>query len=384
MNPSLYIHVPICLKKCDYCDFFSVSDYKEEGFSSLLQGIHDEISYRSQEYAVRSWDTIYIGGGTPSLLSPLDIHFLFQHPTLKKAVLGNRHTEITIEANPEDITGDWLNACFEVGINRLSMGIQSLHDDMLINIGRRGTRKSNIAGLELVASIWKGRLSLDLIAGLPGQTTEMILSDIQEIVQYKPHHISLYSLTLEENTPLCKKIKKNGFPVLPEDDQAADMWIAGRDALELLGYRQYEVSNFALSGCECQHNLTYWDLDSYIGIGPGATGNINFGDTAIRNTNSINIPLWLMHPTSSFTSEHISRIDTIVETLLMGMRLVSGISRKRFFDRFSVDILEFIGTTARSWSKSGFLHINDDTLFLSKEGLLLLNRFLSDCMEELC
>lgn len=391
MNPSLYIHVPICLKKCDYCDFFSVpvsgfpvSKYGRKDFSFFLQGIHDEISYRRQEFNIRFWDTIYIGGGTPSLLSPSDIRFLFQHPSLQKAGLSNQYTEITIEANPEDITSDWLNACLEVGINRLSMGIQSMNDAGLIGIGRRGSRKSNIAGLELVSSVWKGQLSLDLIAGLPGQTIEKLLFDIQEIIQYKPHHISLYSLTLEESTPLCKSIQKKGYPVLPEEDQAADMWITGRDALESLGYQQYEVSNFALSGCECRHNLSYWNLDSYVGIGPGATGNINFGDTAIRNTNSTDIPLWLTQPTASFTSEHISRKDTILETLLMGMRLKSGISRKRFFDRFSDDILAFIGTTARSWNKRKFLNINDDTLFLSKEGLLLLNRFLSDCMEELC
>lgn len=383
MKSSLYIHIPFCLRKCDYCDFFSVP-VSQCNSSLFIEKLCREIEFREKEYCIDTWETVYIGGGTPSLLSPDDIKKLSTVIHIDSIKTKNHYTEWTIEANPEDIHVHWLDACMGSGINRISLGIQSMNDQLLTGVGRRGSRSSNIKALELVKKNWRGRLSLDLISGLPGQTISMLENDISEIISYNPDHISLYSLTIEEGTPLDRKISNGSLTEIPDEDETTDLWIFGRDMLEKNGYKQYEVSNFARVGFESIHNMTYWNLDSYIGAGPGATGTIITKDTAYRNTNTQNIEKWLLNPENSFTTEHISKNECIQEFLLMGMRLTEGISRKRFKDRFSKDILQLIGKTVTNWGENKLLQINHDSLFLSRDGLLLLNRFLADCMEELC
>jgi len=387
---SLYVHIPVCLKKCDYCDFFSVphsqfpaSVTSDGPYANLIQSLVREIETRTAELGIRRWKSVYIGGGTPSLLDPEDLRALGR--CISRSISqDSEYTEWTIEANPEDITAEWLNACRESGINRLSMGIQSMQDSELSGIGRRGSRQSNIEALTLVRQCWPGQLSLDLISGLPGQTREKLMSDISEIAAFHPDHISLYSLTVEEGTPLERKTAGTGSITLPDDDEAADLWISGRDFLETLGYLQYEVSNFSLNGRQSRHNLTYWNLDTYIGVGPGATGTIIQGDTAVRNTDTRDIAKWLQNPADSFETEKIDRSECRREVLMMGMRLLAGLSRKRFKDRFDQDILDLIGHTAKRWENRGLLAVSPGSLALNRDGLLLLNGFLVESLEEMC
>ena len=389
MDASLYIHIPVCLRKCDYCDFFSVPVHQflhtNDGtnpFFSLVDGLRQEIAFRQKELSIDGWKTVYIGGGTPSLLPPDTIRYLCQGIDVLPSSLTSG--EWTIEANPEDISSDWLIACKEAGINRLSLGIQSMQDLLLTGIGRRGSRESNLEALQLVKKHWKGRLSLDLISGLPNQTIELMQQDIAEILLFKSDHISLYSLTIEDGTPLEQRISKSSTPLLPDEDEATEIWIAGKNMLETHGYRQYEVSNFSLPGFESMHNRTYWNMDTYIGTGPGATGTVIVGDKAYRNVNTQNIDKWRNNPVNSYTTEPIGRTECIQEFLLMGMRLSSGISRNRFKNRFKEDILDMIEKTARAWQGRGFLIIKEDTIALTPDGMLFLNRFLVDCMEEIC
>ncbi len=391
MNPSLYIHIPVCVRKCDYCDFFSVplaqfpaNGRNESLLEPLVKGLIDELSLKKTEFHIDGWKTVYIGGGTPSLLSPENILLLCAAIAVNRKPSSANFIEMTIEANPEDLTPEWLAACMTGGINRLSLGIQSMQDCQLVGVGRRGSRMANLAALELVREVWKGSLSLDLISGLPGQTAETLTRDILEILSYKPEHVSLYSLTIEEGTPLEKKLKASVLPGLPNEDEGAALWIMGRDLLEKNGYMQYEISNFALEGHESAHNQTYWNLDSYIGIGPGATGTIAAGDCAFRNTNTCDSILWLNSPGKIFETEQLSRKECIQEVLLMGMRLSRGISRDRFKDRFKTDIMDLIERPVRDWKKRGLLEFDGHYIRLNRSGLLLLNRFLSDCMEELC
>lgn len=376
MKPSLYIHIPVCLKKCDYCDFYSVPGIGKSGISRITDALVREIADREKTHAPDGWKTVYIGGGTPSLLGTQDI----------SALCGSIRTdgEWTIEANPEDLTHEWLDACGSGGVNRISLGIQSMDDSILSGVGRRGSRAANIAALELVRNDWTGRLSLDLIAGLPGQTTRGLESDLREVIAFKPDHISLYSLTIEEGTPLSRRLAGNDPISLPDEDESAAIWIAGRDLLENHGYRQYEISNFARDGAESAHNMTYWRLEPYIGVGPGAAGTVNAHDTADRLTDIDDIDKWLENPLDSFESERISREECIREFLLMGMRLAAGISRKDFKVRFGTDILDLTGKTVLRWKKRGLLDAGPDRIALNREGLLFLNRFLSDCMEEMC
>lgn len=394
MNPSLYVHIPVCLRKCDYCDFFSVPGISGGKLSAIVRALASEIGTRERAWAPEGWKTVYIGGGTPSLLAPSDISLLC------RSIRPEGAPEWTIEANPEDLTAEWLDACRAGGINRLSLGIQSMDDAVLSAVGRRGSRKANLDALSLVGERWKGALSVDLIAGLPGQARDSLEADIREVLSFAPAHVSLYSLTIEEGTPLDARLAGSNPPALPDEDESAAIWLAGRDLLASSGYTQYEVSNFALDGAESAHNLTYWHLEPYIGVGPGAAGTINTGDTAERFTDIANLDTWLENPAASFEVEHIGREACIREYLLMGMRLASGISRKRFKDRFGQDILELTGKTVRRWQDRGLIGVDTDSgagtdgaagtdgeadrVALTGGGLLFLNRFLADCMEELC
>jgi oxygen-independent coproporphyrinogen-3 oxidase len=390
---SLYVHIPLCLKKCDYCDFFSLvpgafpSGCRElsDITASIVDGLAREIDAWRAEYGFTSWKTVYIGGGTPSLLSVNDIERLGCAIRGPDASRNPTIAEWTIEANPEDIGEAWLASCARAGINRLSIGVQSLDDACLTAVGRRGCSEKTIEALELVSRAWKGRLSLDLIAGLPGQSARGLIADLERLLPYQPDHLSLYSLTVEEGTPLAKRrYASTGVTLpLPDEDEAAEIWLAGRDWLEAHGFAQYEVSNFAKGGHESLHNMTYWKLDTYIGIGPGATGTIVSGDEAVRFTNTKDFASWLADPRVGRTIECISRKELMSEVLLMGMRLREGIVKCTFSERFGTDLASCIPRTIASWAARGLVIDKPDRLALTKEGLLFLNRFLLDAFDEL-
>ena len=393
MTPSLYIHIPVCLKKCDYCDFFSVPVDAlpktgapapgDDCLERLVAGLCREIDWWHKRYRITAWKTVYIGGGTPSLLSPRNIATLCTKiDTLNKKGLSP-YSEWTIEANPEDITEAWLLACSDAGINRISIGVQSLDNASLAAVNRRGNKAKTLAALAMVSRIWKGRLSLDMIAGLPEQTAQSLVEDLSRLLSFNPDHLSLYSLTIEDETPLSLRIREKTGPAIPDEDEATDIWLAGRDYLRANGFTQYEVSNFCRPGSESQHNLTYWNLESYIGVGPGATGTIVKGDTATRYTDSRDITQWLDNPEAGRETEDIGRDESMKEVLLMGMRLATGINKKAFQNRFGTELLSCIPKTAARWIHKGLLQDSDERIALTPEGLLYLNRFLADCMEEL-
>lgn len=383
MNPSLYIHIPLCRSKCDYCDFFSIpvsgSDDSAAIQDRLTDALISEIALRKKETGTQAWATLYIGGGTPSLLSADNLTRIVRSAF---PVTG----EATIEANPGDISAQWLEATAAAGINRLSLGIQSLSDTVLSASGRRGSRTESLRALELVQKKWSGDLSLDLIAGLPGQNTTILEADIACLLSFRPEHISLYTLTVEDGTPLSRRLTEAGAgeTLIPDQDEAARIWEHGRKCLIASRYRHYEISNFAQPGKESQHNLVYWNLESYAGAGPGATGTLVSGDHALRYTNRRDIEAYIKAPGSVMDTENIGRRDFIIETLMMGTRLLSGLDRKHFQSRFDQDILELIGATARRWEKRGLLLIDESRLALTPAGILFHNRFLEECLEEPC
>jgi oxygen-independent coproporphyrinogen III oxidase len=386
MYPSLYIHIPVCLSKCDYCDFFSIpiSSFlgeKDNKFTLLTDALLEEIRLSRQEMHITDWKTVYIGGGTPSLIDPANIARL--GTDIMKSTEGVPIEEFTIEANPEDLTKEWLEACEIAGINRLSLGIQSMNDAVLSSVARRGSAESNRKALLLVKKYWKGRLSVDLISGLPCQTKKILFHDIDELLSYEPDHVSLYSLTIEDETPLARKIHDQQVPRLLTDEDADSLWISGRDRLENKGFLQYEISNFSRQGFESKHNLTYWNLDTYIGVGPGATGTVITGETAYRTTNTQNTQKWFSAPHASYSMEKLSKEDCIREFIMMGMRLSSGMDRKKFKNRFAYDVLDYIEKTVSIWERKQLINLRTDFLALTREGLLLLNRFLADCFVEI-
>ncbi len=395
---SLYVHIPFCRKKCDYCDFFSLprgsgeNPVSDEYVDSLL---HEAVFYKNL-YSVSSWKTIYLGGGTPSLLSPGQLRKLLQGLISLSSVFPE---EITVEINPESLTPLFLEAAKDCGVNRLSVGIQSLNDEELSAVNRGCTRQQALKALSLLENQWKGRLSTDLIAGLPGQTKESLQSSIRELSSFsKIDHISLYTLTIEDGTPLAAKI--DGGEVDWDYQKADELWLLGRDLLENCGYFQYEVSNFAKPGYESIHNQTYWNLEDYIGIGSGASGTVygSLSQTGCRWNNSRNIHDYLdfWKAGDDFTDlaaipreiENLEKDTEVFEYVMMGFRLRKGISSNKFFNRFGKSLEEYLGCengVFKKWENESLAQRKidwggDSWYSLNRQGILLLNRFLEELL----
>lgn len=378
---ALYVHIPFCLKKCTYCDFYSRTDvplfqpYKRN--THFIQQLLQDAAFFKQRYAIEAWNTIYIGGGTPSLLAAEDIYCLASSLCKAQRVPVQ---EFTVEANPEDISAGWLAACEAGGINRLSIGVQSLSDSVLAAVARRGSCRTTRRALDLVRQKWSGLLSCDMIAGLSGQTMQSLCDDLDCLLQYEPDHISLYGL--------CSDIPQPS----QVEDEVCDFLTAGFALLEKHNYEQYEVSNFSRAGlCKSVHNCTYWNMENYIGIGPAACGTVVHTDSqgkvayAERFEGVRDIHTWMYagNRSSVYPSQVIERKAFMEEVCIMGFRLVEGIDRYRFIERFGADITRYAGAVLLKWKKNGYCTIFDERVSLTKEGLFFLNRFLVEVLTEL-
>lgn len=382
MKPSgLYIHIPFCTQKCRYCDFYSIT--QKAGFfpyhpnPQFIERLLQDVRSFKERYAIEAWKTVYIGGGTPSLLYPDDICAL-----ATGICEGQKQSvqEFTIEANPEDIHPEWLAACSEGSINRLSIGVQTFDNDVLAVNGRRGSKEKTITALNTIKSRWHGELSCDLIAGLTGQTAQSLSDDVQRLIDYRIEHISLYGLCSEEPLPDTR------------EDFISELLRENTELLAENGYIRYEVSNFSYRDKHRSlHNQIYWNMEPYVGIGPVACGTLIHEDSggkfiaAERFEGIKDIGKWMTAAdrTSVYPCEHIDRNIFLEEVLLMGFRLSEGINRPAFARRFGADITAFIGNTLRLWEKRRQCRIGADRVYLTEEGLLFLNRFLIDALSEL-
>lgn len=396
MEISLYVHVPFCRQKCDYCDFFSIPSNRASCVcpdEKYVRSVLNEIRFYVKKYSVSRWKTVYIGGGTPSQLGA---KLLFELVSgIKSAVSDKTTDEFTVEMNPEDLTEDILDSAQKAGVDRISTGIQALDQKALDSVNRHCPLQTAISSLELLQKKWKKKLSVDFIAGLPGQTYSSFKKQFETVFNFKNiDHISLYSLTLEENTPLYKKIESGK---IKWSQQKTDrMWILGRKILKENGFIQYEVSNFARTGAESLHNKVYWHLENYIGCGSGACGSV-YGEVSERWTNTCSIKnyenFWLDFNPESEIPESIRQVEKIdlqtqeFEWLMMGFRLLEGVCSEEFKKRFGKSLEERIGVKdglffewskkhlARSYKKDG------KTFYaLNERGLMLLNLFLESLL----
>ena len=396
MEISLYVHVPFCRQKCDYCDFFSIPSNRASCVcpdEKYVRSVLNEIRFYVKKYSVSRWKTVYIGGGTPSQLGA---KLLFELVSgIKSAVSDKTADEFTVEMNPEDLTEDILNSAQKAGVDRISTGIQALDQKALDSVNRHCPLQTAISSLELLQKKWKKKLSVDFIAGLPGQTYSSFKKQFETVFNFKNiDHISLYSLTLEENTPLYKKIESGK---IKWSQQKTDrMWILGRKILKENGFIQYEVSNFARTGAESLHNKVYWHLENYIGCGSGACGSV-YGEVSERWTNTCSIKnyenFWLDFNPESEIPESVRQVEKIdlqtqeFEWIMMGFRLLEGVCSDEFKKRFGKSLEERIGVKdglffewskkhlARSYKKDG------KTFYaLNERGLMLLNLFLESLL----
>lgn len=368
---SVYIHIPYCVSKCRYCDFFSLP------CKSLSQEYVDALCKEMTRLSGVKVDTVYTGGGTPSLLKPSQIKKIFD--SLKENCSLSDNAEITFEVNPDDVSEELLKALEAAGVNRISCGLQSMNDKALSFAGRRADAAANRRALEIFKQHWNKLLSLDFICGLPEETEESFIEGLKEALQYAPSHISMYSLTIEDETPFGKELISGTFEY--DYDFADQLWLKGRDFLTNHSYRQYEVSNFSLKGAECRHNLAYWNHKDYFGLGSGATGTqyLQNGE-GIRLTNTQNIKeyvdFWLHGAGKNpQVSEKIDLKTSEFEFFMMGMRKISGISEAEFRQIFNKALPDYFIKLCNKWKERGLCDITD-RYALNEQGLLFLNSFL--------
>ena len=374
---SVYIHIPFCGSKCSYCDFYSVANVSYEIKRKVILATIEEIKtfvYKNPRDQIVS---IYIGGGSPNSISSDLLRQLFL--AVRESFNFSQDIEWSIEANPEFISIDFLKLCREFGVNRLSLGVQSFNDNFLQGLQRRASRLDVLTALNIIRQTWTGGLNIDLMFGMEGQKVSDLVSDLQEAVSFSPDHISLYSLTVEENTPLSLAVA-NGDIKLPNQETSMQLWDKGISFLNDNGYKRYEISAFSLPGRECKHNLQYWKYMPYAGFGPAAVGLMPGPDDRIlRRENPADIFKYL---NGEHINEEIAPIDALKEQLMMSFRLTAGLDNKTLRRRFGGYFGDLFPKTAGKWQSEGLLETNAENVFLKKKGSKLLNAFLIELFSE--
>lgn len=261
MEASLYLHIPFCAGSCDYCDFYSLPVHPGgPGLDAFVDILLADVRDCLVRFAVDRVPTLYAGGGTPSILGAVRVKRLFAG---LRSLLPAWPEEVTLEANPESADEAFLRACLEGGVSRVSLGVQTFHEPSRRLVHRVGEGRLLPERLSLVSALFPGAFSADLISGLPGQDEAVLMRDIETLLTFSPAHVSLYALTADPK-----------LPGSPPDDEADRLWLQGRDALEEAGYAQYEVSNFSRPGKHSRHNIRYWRMENWLGLGPAASGTV--------------------------------------------------------------------------------------------------------------
>ncbi|MDR0411947.1 MAG: coproporphyrinogen III oxidase family protein [Treponema sp.] len=372
---SLYIHVPFCAGRCGYCDFYSTPVGSFSGFREIRERFVERVlaDVRSELEKVDFVPTIYVGGGTPSVLGESLVPLLEGLGRL----LPNEPLEFTVEANPESADEIFFRTCRSNNVTRVSLGVQTLFEKSRKAVNRLGNVASVLESLDRAERFFPHAFSVDLIAGLPFQDAAIMRSDVEQVLAFEPAHVSLYSLTLTEGTHLEKNMRKNAASFQKIDD----LWLLGKDLLEQAGYTAYEVSNFSLKGKESLHNKRYWSMENWAGMGPSASGTMIDDETGtgIRLTVKSDATLYLKKTEQDV--EYLDKDTLIKESLFMGFRSLDGPDEALFLKRFRKPITTLIPRTIAMWQDKGLFEQNRTAL--TKEGLLFLNRFLAEVFEEI-
>ena len=364
---ALYIHVPFCRHKCNYCSFVSY-EHREADIPAYLRALAAELRLHANREQLQS---IYFGGGTPSLLSPVQIGDILIN--IQRLYPVKETAEITIEANPGTVSMEYLSAIRGVGINRLSLGIQSFNDVELELMGRIHSGDEARESVSLARQAGFDNLNLDFIYGLPNQSLVDWRHTLDEATAAGVEHLSLYGLSLEQETPLWQAIQEKQIPAI-NPDLSADQYELAEEVLATQGYEHYEISNWARPGCECRHNLTYWRNQPYLGMGVAAHSFIK--GHRLANTDNLDkyIAAFPDDPAAAQAmDEEISPKLELAETAIMGLRLCDGINLDGIHIRFGVDLLEYYQQPVAEMVKAGLLERIGRQLRLTQRGRLLSN-----------
>ena len=373
---GVYVHIPFCKSKCLYCDFNSYTN-KQDLVEKYIYYLKKEIDLYKEELNNFNVKTIFIGGGTPSYIEGKYIYEIVEH--MDKRLNMSKLSEFSIEANPKTLDTEKLNIYKQSGINRISMGVQSFNDDTLKKIGRIHSADDVIKTYNMIREYGFDNINFDIMFNLPEQDIDDVLFTLKKAISLNVEHISYYSLKLEEGTPFYASYEKSELK-LPEEDIEREMYYTGIELLEQNGYHHYEISNFSKKGYQCNHNLIYWNVNPYIGIGISAYSNINNK----RYGNLYNFEEYFnkidnrMLPIAE--TEVINNEMEMAEYLILGLRLIKGVSKDDFLKRFNIEIDDKFGDLIAKHVKQGLLHEDINSIRLTKKGLDLCNLVFMDLL----
>ncbi len=366
MSYSLYIHIPFCRKKCDYCDFPSYAG-RESLMPEYIEALKAEIGYYSSVYDRPTVKTIYVGGGTPTLLPEELISTLFE--SVRKDFDVPAGVETTFEANPGTVTKEKLKTLIGQGVNRISLGAQTFNNTLLKKLGRIHLEHEITEAYYLIREAGFKNVNIDLIFALPGESSGDWQGSLTKTVKLKPEHISTYNLQIEEGTPLYAE-KLEGDLILPSEEKELEMYESAISYLEESGYVQYEISNFAREGFECAHNKAYWTLQDYIGVGAGAHSFMN----NVRIENTPYLEKYLSKDFSGIKTEHVNtKKESMQEMVFLGLRLIKGFHLNDFTRRFGIGFREIYKKELAELIDEGLIEINVKNVRLTEKGLFLAN-----------
>lgn len=375
---ELYIHVPFCIKKCAYCDFLSAPAGEEERQRYVETMIKEIQGYRKkyQEYCVT---TIFVGGGTPSVLSGEQIKEVFN--ALRASFVIDTQAEITIEVNPGTVTEEKVEAWMQAGVNRISIGLQSVNDEELQMLGRMHTYKDFLNTYHLLRDKGFNNLNIDLISAIPGQTLESWKKTLSTVAELEPEHISAYSLIVEEGTPFYTIYGAGGadgnlesmVQPLPDEETERFIYEETEMILQKYGYDRYEISNYAKPGYACRHNEGYWRRVNYLGVGLGASSLIE--NQRFRNFSTYDAYMDAIQNQKLFHEEveSLSVTDEMEEFMFLGLRMMSGISREEFQKKFGKKIETVYEKQIQQLKKDGLIEFVENRIRLTKRGIDISN-----------
>lgn len=381
---SIYIHIPFCSVRCTYCAFNTYTEL-EHLMPAYADALCRELEYAARHNPHPSVHTLFFGGGTPSLLSPQHYRLIFQ--TLKRRFPLDADAEISLEANPDDLSPGYLDELRWLGFNRLSIGMQSASDKILRLFDRRHDMQMTVDAFADARQAGFDNINLDVIFGSPDESLNDWKATVDALRRLAPEHISMYGLELKGGTALRLRVDSGEIPA-PDDDLFADMYEYAAECLACDGYMQYEISNWCRPNRECRHNLQYWRVLPYVGIGAGAHGlaggyrysTITLPQRYIAALNGAPAPAAVFPLTPAVAkSNRVDAADDLYETIMMGLRLTrEGINRPGFKRRFGQDFVEMFPDAAAKFQSAGLLKVKDDRVYLSDSGRLLSNAVIRE------
>ena len=366
---ELYVHIPFCVRKCQYCDFLS-GPSDEETKDRYIEALLKEIraAEHTEDYEIVS---VFIGGGTPSALKAEAIASIMR--TLQEKFFFCEDAEVTIEANPGTVDPEKLTIYRNVGINRLSLGLQSTDAEELKLLGRIHSYEEFLKSYEWAREAGFSNINIDLMFAIPGQTGEAWRQHLYQVAELNPEHISAYSLIIEEGTPFAEQNLD-----LPDEDTEYQMYEDTAEILERYGYRQYEISNYAKQGYMCRHNAGYWQRLEYPGFGLGASSL--YGGMRFSNTHQMQEYLKESRNPDQIRKDVtvLSRNEQIEEFMFLGLRMTEGISEKKFEENFNVRLMDIYGDILQKYEETGFMEHIETKWRLTRKGIHVSNHILAD------